>query len=358
MNIEPPKRDSSMDLARILGCFMVIVGHSVLAFAPNLPTNMLWPIRHPGTSNFTLDVFYFARFVGVGVFMYIAGELTRRSLTGVNPNDFLRDRAKRLGRLLVIGIISTLPLTYFIWAADAVDRDYITWSQFFDFRLSDSDKALLLGPAHLWFLEYLLIFTTIASLAVRALGTRALATRPYAPLICMGLMSACAYLDPSMMTGFKNSFIPRPSFLTFNACIFAAGWFKSPASMKSPILFLCAAPLFFMPHSPDARLQIAACGALCIPAIAGFLAVCSTLTRAFTPGNRHSDLTLNIYLVHLPLVCTTQYLCKRLKWPEFPSILATVMLSTVACVAFALAISMFPRKRPTPSSCVNLPDSR
>lgn len=333
-------RDHTKDFARLVGCVAVIVCHSVLAYAHQLPTDMLWPIRDMSESEWLIGVFYHTRFVGVGLFMFLAGELTRRSLEKKPTSVFMKVRARRLARLILIGLVTTLPLTYLIWAADAVDRDYIKWEQFFDFRLSDADKSLLLGPAHLWFLEYLLIITSIAAILTNLLGSTALLPRKHAIPLLMFLMFACAWLDPTMMTGFRNSFVPRPSFLIFNACIFAAGWlFAGVTRLYHLGIFLSLALLLIRPHhANDSRLFLAACAALCIPAIIGTLALCNRLNLRHAIIRKLSDLSPVVYIAHLPIVCAVQYALKGTELPV-PVKISIVTLATLvisACCALLL----------------------
>jgi len=331
-------RDHTKDLARIIGCLSVIVGHVALAYAPQLPTDMLWPIRDSADSGWLIGLFYHARFIGVGIFMFLAGELTRRSLEHKSASQFLRDRTRRIGQLILIGLVTTLPLTYFIWAADAVDRDYIKWEQFFDFRLSDTDKSMLLGPAHLWFLEYLLMISIVAALITKLLGRAALTPRRHAIPVLIVVMFACAWFDPTMMTGFRNSFIPRPSFLVFNACIFAAGWFTA-GPFRFPVLAvtLSLALCFMRPHhASESRFFIAWCATLCIPAIAAVSALCHRINTNASIIRRLSGMTLAIYITHLPIVCAMQYALKSTPF----NVLVKFGVATCSTIFLSLACAV------------------
>lgn len=313
-------RSAAVDLARVLGAVLIVLTHGAVAYFPTLPEGLLWPVHDPGASPSPLmrGVFLYGRLAGVGMFFVLAGSLAGVSLSRHAITDFVRSRLRRLGLPLLVGACTVLPATYFVWGFDAMRRGYIRADQLWGFKLSNADKDMLLGPAHLWFLEYLLCFTLIAALVRRAIP--ALAARPTRRAInimmvaLIGVMCACVLADPTMITGFRNALLPRPAFFLFNACLFGAGFFTREKARITlwPWLLVFSLPLAILPEPVGARERIIllATPLLTLAASFGWLGLAARFARTSPMLARCGNASFGVYIIHLPVVCAAQLLLR------------------------------------------------
>jgi hypothetical protein len=236
---------------------------------------------------------------------------------------FSRARVRLLGRPLFIATVTVLPVCYLVWMLGWWRTGYITFGQLVEFRLSTDDKRRLLGFAHLWYLEYLLIYS-LTYAAWRRLRIRTPA-RPATGgtftgfLILAGAWCATlALLDPAMITDFRNGFLPRATYLAYNGAFFGLGvmlWHARAAIPQSRLfwvtLIVLAHAVFVAWVMLERRAPLATTTTLTACAFAllnslGFTGL--ALVSRWDPGAAAAPLRTLVraayftYLVHLPIV--------------------------------------------------------
>ena len=296
-------------LARLFGCAVVVLGHALMAYTPNVPTGILWPVREPSEIAALDHIITYGRFAIVGLFFFLAGEAARFGVAFLGSASLLRTARAALLPGLLVGCFIVMPCVYVAWAADAVDRDYIKWEQFWRFRLSIEDKALLIGPGSFWFIEHLLLITLAAYVCVRFIAPlRASVHRLVLPA-CFATVGVVAWLDPAVLGTFRNDFIPHPAYLAMNACTFAAGWFaRGPVRLWPLWILLSFALAFVTPITHTATPWAVPFAAMAsLAGVLGWIGACERFAQHLPDLSRLSRLTPGIYVVHLPIVCFGQY---------------------------------------------------
>ena len=283
-----------------------------MAYTPNVPTGILWPVREASDITALDHIITYGRFAIVGIFFFLAGEAARFGVAFLGSASLLRTARATLLPGLLVGCFIVMPCVYVSWAADAVDRGYIKWEQFWRFRLSIEDKALLIGPGGFWFIEHLLLVTLAAYVCVRFLPPlRAKAQRLVLPA-CFAVVAIAAWFDPAALGTFRNDFIPHSAYLAINACTFAAGWFaRGPVRLWPVWLLLSLALAFVTPRThttTPAVIPLAAMASLA--GVLGWIGACERLAPHLPDLSRLSRFTPGIYFAHLPIVCFGQYVLR------------------------------------------------
>lgn len=283
-----------------------------MAYTPSVPTGILWPVREPSGIAAFDHIITYGRFAIVGIFFFLAGEAARFGTTLFGPGELRRGCSRVLLPGLLIGCFVVMPCVYVSWAADAVDRGYIKWEQFWSFRLSIEDKALLIGPGAFWFIEHLLIITLAAYVCVRFLPPLGERFRAFVLPACFAVVALAAWVDPAVLGTFRNDFIPHPAYLVMNACVFAAGWFaRGPVRLWPLWLVLSVALAFVTPRTHatmPAMIPLGAMGALA--GVLGWIGACERVAMHLPDLSRLSRFTPGIYFAHLPIVCFGQYVLR------------------------------------------------
>lgn len=210
---------------RGVAVLFIILSHAVIPYMTEPPAGIAWPVREPGEI-MTFDWIYLWSRASQPVFFVISGLLAAASIGRWGPRAFLRDRWRMLIRPLLVATFTVLPVCYLVWMLGWWRTGYITLDQMLEFRLATSDKRDLLGFGHLWYIEFLLVYTCVYGAWRLWRGERAARTPLPTPLLIAGVAAwllAWAFYDPPMVTGFRNGFVPHGAFLAYNAGYFVLG---------------------------------------------------------------------------------------------------------------------------------------
>ncbi len=294
----------------------------------------------------------------VPLFFALAGMLGAQSRARSSTREFVRARLRRLGVPFLLGVFLLLPVTYAVWSWGLIARAWITPSNAVNFVLPTFVKQSLLGPAHLWFVEYLLICSVLFALVPRISSgipprehdRRGLALRDgrlpplLIPFFVLGII-ACFYLDPLMLTDFRNSFMPRPALLGASMLFFALGASLDPGVLANPergspwpaSLVLAHGAfawwLWIMWRDNDAHSLRAACaaGAFASLSVLGWISLFLRLGGAGRASWLASH-SFAIYVLHLPLVASAQIVLYRAPVPPL------LKIAGVTGVGFGLSL--------------------
>jgi peptidoglycan/LPS O-acetylase OafA/YrhL len=344
-------RGASAEALRVLAALVVIAGHSAMAYAGFRLTNTLWPVTDPAGSPWLLGLCCAANAAAMPLFFFLAGQAAARGLAARGTAGFLLLRARRLVFLFALALVTVVPLTYLAWGYGLLRTGECTLVEVFRLRFRPELEAELVGPLHLWFLEYLLILSA-GYAGLRALAGRSGADGAFArlgaalgrlPRFVVLAVPALAVLawDGEAFVRSRNSFVPDVPRVLYYASFFFAGagrWGESrpPTRRRSCLELLLALPplglvwaiaLGHLARGGDgmpwaARVAAALSSALLVSGLVGLVeAKPPRIGRAVSWLARASYWT---YLLHVPVVIICQAVLWGLDWPAEAKFLAVV----------------------------------
>jgi len=347
----------------ILGVFL----HAAVAYLHAPIPGLLWLTREPSES-WGFDILYwYLHGFRIPLFFLVAGFFAALLCDFRGPRAYILHRLNRIGIPLAGAILVILPITYFIWGLGLAEQGTVTWREVV--RMSFHDPLLkdaLLGLAHLWFLQYLLIYSLVYYLL--RIGFPALISFPprvrlldtwwrLFPLAIAALF--LLGLQPEIYTGFDNRWIPEPWGLAYYALFFVLGSrlhqvrerlnrlipLGLPFIIASMVIFLAVFILlrwqmFGEIRTPGTDWTLAIAVTLYSwLAMWGFLGIClagyKTISRR---AHFVADSAYWIYLVHLPLVGLAQLLIAYAA--HYGSFVVPSILGFTLSVSFTLSVAL------------------
>jgi len=352
--------------------FLVVTLHSALAYTRFDVPRLLWGVRDrsPGLA---FDIFgWWAMGVSLPLFFLIAGFFTAeidrtRGLAGL-----VRNRAVRIGGPFLAAGLTVLPLTFLAWTAGWLMTGRCTLREIrrMKFHAQGLQEGLF-GPAHLWFLEYLLVLLAVYAAARwlrvaptgdgdgradgfdRVLGSSwrvpALAL-PTALVLWVGRerVGVDAILDR------HNSFLIDPVRLLYHGLFFAVGARLNRVRAElsdrfgpTGLAYLGLAALVFLPravlldrdhwHHLGGAWAWALVGSGALFAWLTVFGLLGLALRSFdrpSPAVRYlADASYWVYLVHLPVVGLLQADLFGAPLPTWAKFLTTQSVTLAVCLA-------------------------
>ena len=149
-------RHPEFDALRGLAILLVVTLHVALAYTRLDIPRLLWGVRDPST-HLGFDLFcWWSMGVSVPLFFAIGGFFASEAEGARGPVEFLKGRARRVVVPLLAVSPVLLPLCFFAWSGGWLASNRCTPHEFWRMRFDDpAIMSDLYGPAHLWFLEYL-----------------------------------------------------------------------------------------------------------------------------------------------------------------------------------------------------------
>lgn len=232
-------RYHAMDALRGASMFLVVSLHAALAYTQLDVPRLLWGTREPSTSS-AVDLFcWWAMGVSLPLFFTIGGFFAAEIYRSRGPRGFLRDRGERIAAPLLAAVVSILPLTFLAWSFGWLVSGRCTLREVRRLKFhAPGFQDELFGPAHLWFLEYLIVMLLIFS----AVRWRRPAAEPaplggwldrlllsgWRPLVLMVPTALVLWLSRGhvgldAVLDRHNSFFPDPLRLLHHGLFFAVG---------------------------------------------------------------------------------------------------------------------------------------
>lgn len=251
MSATPPtipltNRLAGLDRLRTWGTLLVVLLHAGVPYLPEAMPGLAWPVDNHTASPAVAAVFWSIEAMIMPLFFTISGVSTWLLLQERGPDALLRNRYRRLFRPLVTCGFALLAIEFYIWNLGDVRRGYLTWRQYFRFSMKDYDSRLW-GLGHLWYIEYLLLYTLILAVAWRYLPVRTGSAETtqrsrlsvnyliVPALCCLPVVVILAY-HPIIVIGFRHSFLPIPRRFLYFAAYFVAGLALLPLTRQRPRL--------------------------------------------------------------------------------------------------------------------------
>jgi len=351
-----------------------LVLHSLIPYMLRPVPHLLWPVREP-SSAWVDALYWWIHGFRIPLFFFLAGLLAAATLARRSPNEFIIRRLKRLGIPFFVGLVTIVfPCMYLVWAWGWIRAGLAEVSNIFHLRFEHGFQQDLYGMAHLWFLQYLLIFSALLWLLVR-LFPRIISKLPCTPLRagrwaagCALVAAAAVYFDPRCITEFHNWFWPRTSEFFYHGSFFVAGvvpgaqilalsrrlWLLAlTAAGASFILFLTFTAAPIAPHNSAfaiATVAYAASSILLWPGLFAALLPGTHPPRLFQPL---AQAAMWLYVIHPPIVGVVQVLLYDQPLPASLKItIATLSAAVVGLLLWQLANALsarFKRNQPLPT---------
>ena len=150
-------RYPEFDALRGTAILLVVTLHAALAYTRLDIPRLLWGVRDPAPHP-AFDLFsWWAMGVSVPLFFAISGYFAAEVEGRRGPVEFLRGRFRRVVVPMLAVAPVLLPLCFFAWSGGWLASGRATPHEWWRMRFLDpAIMADLYGPAHLWFLEYLI----------------------------------------------------------------------------------------------------------------------------------------------------------------------------------------------------------
>ncbi|MFQ5520616.1 MAG: acyltransferase family protein [Candidatus Methylomirabilia bacterium] len=372
-NPDSSRRYHAFDCLRAAAMLVGVFFHAALSFTD--PPQIYWAAND---SSRHVLVFLFAwatHGFRMQVFFLMSGFFAHLVYRRYGVHHFVRHRVKRLVLPFAGGIMLIVPIVQVVWLYGSVSGATevpIPAVQAATSELLTVGRYLrTLGPAHLWFLEYLILFSGGALIASAVVGTlttrcplgwidrvfRRLVRAPWKPLVLAVPTTATMYLMGIWILDGPSGFVPQPRFVVYYGLFFAFGWLlhRHPdllalelrryhwGYLGAALLLVGVTPVFFLSqpvpyHSyagwyPFATLSLSSIYTWLM--VFGLMGVFLQAIRRETPLIRYvSDSSYWVYLIHLPLVACLQIVLAK---SPVPGILKYLIIIGIALVLLFLS---------------------
>lgn len=231
----PSPRLPGLDALRSASMVAVVVAHAATAYVAIPIRNVPWAVYDRARSiAFDLVVWSTISWA-MPVFFTLGGFAAAALWSARGPRGFALDRLRRIAAPAAASVPLVLVPTLFVWAVGWFVSGRAGPRQFLSLTFVDPEiRANRLGPAHLWFLEYLLLMLGAYGVARRLIPRIGSGRPPRALLSWAGpfllavpttlilrLGHAAHGLDPIL--DLRNSFVPNPVRWLHHAWFFAVG---------------------------------------------------------------------------------------------------------------------------------------
>lgn len=350
---------------RTFATILVVLGHAAIPYMATPIRTLIWP-AHDAQTHLAFDLLglWTSGFV-MPLFFLMSGISAGPSSLKSTMADFIGTRTVRLIKPFLFASLIIMPVCYAIFGVGMLLTERVTFGQLIRLRFAPELQGHLFGPAHLWFLEYLLIvsiawclLTHAAQLLpqrVRTAGDRALlalAAGPWRVLALAVCVLSILALEPDTCIRIQNSFIPDPYRLLYYGVFFTLGaWIaKLPDPVRSlqlggrwyaflwPIFFACLAPVALR-HLETPVVGWDRVWLVTAAALSGSTAVCALLAFGAGMGNRKlewskylSESSFWTYLFHVPAIAAAQVALLHVPIPA--------VLKFALSAAFSLGLSL------------------
>lgn len=223
-------RLSGLDAARVWGTLLVVLLHAAVPYIPEPMPGLYWPVDNRAGSSTVAALFWSIESFIMPLFFVISGVGSCVLLERRGAGALLANRRSRiLLPLLTIGLF-VLFCEFCVWTIGDVWRGNLTWKQALRFSAKQYDPRMW-GLAHLWYLQYLLMYTLLTCGAWKLFRASRM---PAIPLPLLAALPACAAAaalsrEPQIVTDFEHSFLPIPTRFAYFGIYFAAGLLLKPS---------------------------------------------------------------------------------------------------------------------------------
>ncbi len=233
-------RRSGLDTLRVVATLLVVMLHAGVPYTVAPMPGLTWPVGHAATSPVVDLVFWSIEGAIMPLFFLLSGYGAAQSLS-TKPDTFLSSRWRRLGWPLVAAAVVILPVEIYVWSLGWAANGELSLKRMISLKLGPLHRDLW-GLSHLWYLEYLLLYSALLWTGRRVLETTLLRSVAKMPSLFLAT-AAVLWIAPEVIVGFQHSFVPVPAKFTFSGLFFAAGVaeFHRPMRRALPTNSTCLA---------------------------------------------------------------------------------------------------------------------
>lgn len=320
---------------RAIAMLLGIALHSAMAYVSRPLDGVVWVVREP-SSPICDVIFWWVHTWRIPVFFFLAGFFASLTMGRHGPVGFAVRRLKRLVIPYFVAVYTIGPVLYLVFAFGWYVTGQCTYAQMWPhvpFPAHIQSQAF--GPAHLWFLQDLIIMSLVyLGLSVTlGPGTQtenpATASQPaswWMPIAFAVPTGLLLWSDTSPVVAMNNTFLVDPSRLLYFSVYFTGGimafhnrsWFRSLTRFNTLHLLLSlpfTALLLFLQKGAivdvDSLLGRLVLG--CTVAMVAWLTLYGLLglflrtLNSEPPTVRYlADSSYWMYLIHLPVVLILQ----------------------------------------------------
>ncbi len=199
----------------------VVALHASVSYMTLRMPDLAWHVYDSSSHPFFDRLFIWVQGFAMPVFFTISGFFAVSLHDFLGEKRFIEHRVRRLFLPFLGCLLVLMPAVYFLWGygwtlSGLCDLRDVVAGKFFDPEI----KRNLYGPGHLWFLEYLMIFTALFAAARRfgwARGLRRFSdpafswpvyTSALRPLFFAVPTAAILWLNPGAIFNFRYFFLP------------------------------------------------------------------------------------------------------------------------------------------------------
>ena len=342
----PEPRQPGLDALRSASMVAVVAAHAAYAYVACGLAGIPWAVHDPIRS-FAFDVICWSSISwAMPVFFTLGGFAAAAIWSSRGPRGYASDRLRRIVVPALVAVPTVLIPALLVWACGWFVSGRANLKQVMHLVFVDPElRNNQFGPAHLWFLEYLIVMLAAYGMVRYASGRGgrhlpAFAFSWYGPFalaipttLILWLGHAANGLDPIM--DMRNSFVPNPLRLLHHAWFFAVGTRMFAARDElprlkrlAPLFLALAVPVFairaiLMRDDAEVSLDgVSAWASVGSAALFGWLSLFGLIglsLRLFTrptPTIRYlADSSYWIYLIHFPIVGLAQVGLYPIPWP-------------------------------------------
>jgi peptidoglycan/LPS O-acetylase OafA/YrhL len=344
------RRYHALDALRAAMMFLGIYLHAAVAYSPEGG----WPWRQQElthTLDWSMSLIHVFR---MPIFYAMAGFFAALLLARYGFRRAAWNRFMRIVVPFVVGWMVVWPLTIFLAGLGyfGLERTLIGFAS--------GRVFAFLGPTHLWFLEYLIVFYVLAAIAVALVpmllsegmrkaalrGFRATMLSPWAPLVLAVPSFAAQLLMPNPWIEDPPGFIPVFRIVAVYAIPFAFGWLlflqsdlletiTRRAWLYAPLAVVACVAYrysYYLPLDLTARFYLirgvhAVAEWLLILGVAGLFL---RYLGGHSPYRRYlCDSSYFLYIAHAPVILVFQLLLRGVDLPPLAKV-ALVLVGTIA----------------------------
>jgi glucans biosynthesis protein C len=339
---DAPQRTSGLDVLRASAMLLGVAYHSAWAYVPDIGP---WYVvadaaSHPFFKVFTSVVHSFR----MQVFFALSGFFSHLVFEK-RPKTFLKERFRRL----MVPFCVCLPA---VWLADALIRHWASSADLMDNRYQWHAGVFRAVPLHLWFLEYLFLFSLLAALSAQ-----------HWPAFRVGRFPVVTFFFLSLAAGLSlvalpeaapdASFFPQPQAMVHYGVFFYFGWLLYPQqsqleALKSQALAFLGIGLALSLWVFGRPVEYSPLGHFAQGFIAGayvlsFLSFALKLLNFTTPFLSFAvESSYWVYLAHYPVVMALHVALAPLPWPVFLKYVVVLALTLTLCGVSALGMRRTP----------------
>lgn len=142
----------------LLGIFL----HAAITHMVQPMDGLLWPLTEQ-SSHWSFDVlFWWIHGWRIPLFFVMAGFFAAMLARRRGPRGFLKHRVQRILIPVAIASVTLLPLMYVLWSWGWLSEGRVRWEEVYQFDFDTAEfEDHFMGPAHLWFLNYLVVFSFV-----------------------------------------------------------------------------------------------------------------------------------------------------------------------------------------------------